>query len=206
MCDPDRDLRGVCFRGLKFSDALMSNLISMQAASLVKVDLAECDHSVTDLVANELSACPMLVELHLDGCMRISEGVLLSVVSCCRWLVVLALSGCNVTDDVLAALVSPNRRHVHTLLLGGCQGISSKGIESLCVARDLHVLKLSQSDCVTADAALRLASSLRSLRVLDISKCPNMPKGDLSTGGEVSPLEMLTRQLWELLPSTLISV
>ena len=162
---------------------MIAELVTFHAATLVKIDLSECEQFVGDATVAALIQCTRLVELQLQGCHRISEGSLTALVAACPDLVVLALSGCNVSDATLRVLLldlTPERRiqrrALHTLLLGGCALLTSRSVDALCAAERLQILKLSRCEFVTSDNALRLASALRALRVFDISKCPNLPK------------------------------
>jgi len=211
--------------------------------------LTECDDEVTDEMATEIAHCVNLAELQLEGCHRISPATLSLLVSSCLNLVVLALGGCQVTDRVLSDLLLPLdlsssgssldarlklalaerrqlRRALHTLLLGSCHKMTARSIPFINSSDHLRVLKLSRCNFVTPLAAHRIAFSLSSLRVLDLSECPKLPKkpylgspnvvngsGEADTTGEgiansndQSAYALLWRQLSALLPSTIIKI
>lgn len=213
------EFRSLAFQGLLLN-ASLSRVLDVHAHYLTKLNLSDCEQTCTDSIGLSIAKCTNLVDLNLEFCRKLSSSVLTKIVTSCLDLVVLALTACSITDDCLHALfvdLSPvhllRRRALHSLLIGRCKFLTEACLDSLCTAQNLRLLRLHRSEFLTPSGALRLATAIPNLNVLDISDCPNLPKNPTKfsmTSGDhtanVADYRLLVQKLTELLPTALINV
>jgi len=156
--------------------------------NLVRLDISMCNQITNSIQL--LTKFSNLLELHLEGCSNIPREIIEKVFIHCTNLIVIGLDGCNINDGTLKMLLedsferSPKRMSIHTLALSGCQEITHAFLPGLFKHKDLRILKLGRTNSlVTSDILISLLKNLPKLQVLDITRCPKIPKDIKSIPG-----------------------
>jgi len=198
-------LTSLTLRQMGMADCI-SEVIKANNKTLTKLDLSICQ--ITDKTALEISSCSELLELQLQGCTQVTEETLNNIAKKCTKLVVVGFQGCrSVTNKTLQLLlpVSSQRQSLHTLLLDGCEQPTPVVLSSISKHTSLRILSLKFCPCVTVEEILGLSKCLQKLYILDISKCPRLPKKSTNLlGVGEDAYDQLYQELVISLPMTTI--
>lgn len=179
---PSARVRAVCRDWLASHDALLAHLAPVAALPpagpnllwatfprLTSLDLRAQPPSCP--LASILSACPTMATLAELWLPPSADDDLMPTLRRTPSLRRLSLRGSKVTDSGLAML--PSLTSLSVMDVGGC-AVSDWGLEALAAAAPgLQELCVSELSLLTSEG-LRLLSSLRWLRSLDLSGCENV--------------------------------
>lgn len=167
-----------CYQIRKYS----LSMIPHQCRDLESINLSNCRQADNKLVSNLLANCPLLTELILDGCVRITDAAFFP-------------------SDVDTGSAIANLR---TLSLSGCRQISDEALLKIAAhARELRDLNLSSCrnsvPSKVATAFLDLSLRFRALTHIDFSDCAVLSSDEafvnyqtqLSFSTQLLPIESL---------------
>ncbi|KAL3670149.1 hypothetical protein V7S43_004464 [Phytophthora oleae] len=158
--------------------------------NLKSIDVSGCIHlqQMGSEWGRHVNRLPGLVVASFQGCTGLSRESI-EMLQFSTKLTELNLSGCiNLDDKCLKTL--GDLKHLKSLQLAGCRKLTDKGVKSLSKMASLEKLRLARCGKLTDEAFDGFAFKFAKLRELDVASCRLSEKAMLDIG-QIKSLEVL---------------